>query len=605
MEIGKCASGSARAVSWLMAMPVLVMLLAGCDGHDGSGSSKETTEPQLPPSGEPHWVNQADPRNRVAVVFVHGLFGTTDGTWNNADGSGFFKFLHENPDVGGKVDIFAFGFTSKMLTGGSLDIREAANKLEQTLTFYRVWDYENVVFVAHSMGGLISLREIAAHPERREKVPLVVLYSTPMFGSDIANIGKLVANNKAVAQLSPADGNALLQQDIDDWKLIAAEQRPRVVCAYETAATDGIMVVKWTSAVPLCDGAPTAIGGANHIDIVKPQSPTGDAMIVLFNALQEYVLGQKGNGFLEAPDFSEENGEWVFNLTNPNGETPATLVNDGKQGLRYVVSHISDPDLLVLPDPTPRIIPGNGQERLRIYLTRDAALDKEYGFTLGTPVLGDRVVKVRIPDRQAIETARAEVANAVAGGMADYLESGGNLSAFQSASNEERAEIAARLARESVAAKLPDAPAQAQWLIAADTLASAGLPDFAEKALNNAKFDPARTANAGAVGRLNEAIRYRKVQNVVPPQADVPPPATPEAPAANPVNAQNAQQWAVVSEKIQTVPDLKADALALKGDVLHSQGQEQAALATYQQAVQLKPSPALKAKAAGTVATRP
>lgn len=582
------------------ALLVSVLPLAACWGGNGADADQDRPPPSVE---EPHWVHQANPRNRVAVVFVHGLFGTVDGTWNNADGSGFFKFLHEDPEVGSKVDIFAFGFTSRMLKDGSLDIREAANKLEQTLSYYRVWDYDNVVLVAHSMGGLVALRELVAHPERREKVPLVVLYATPAFGSDIANIGRLLANNRAVAQLAPVDNNALLQQLSDDWGLVPAEQRPRVVCAYESADTGGVRIVKFSSATPLCDGAPTAIGGANHISIVKPDRPNHDSMIVLINAMRQYVLGALPTGFLQTPDFREEGSNWILDLANPNGETPASLVNAGTQGLRYTVARVSDPDLLVLPDPTPRVIPAGSQERLRIFLTRDAALDKEYRFVLSTPVMGERTVRVRIGDPQAIEAARADVADAVAGGMAQYLSSGQNLARFQAAGAEDRALMAAQVARQAVATKLPDAPAQAQWLVAADTLASAGLPDFAEKALDNAKFDPAKTANAGAVGRLNEAIRYRKVQNA-PPQAEAAP-ASPPAPAANPVNGQNAQKWALVSEKIQTVPDLKADALALKGDVLLSQGQEQAALASYRDAAQLKPSPALRAKATGKAASKP
>ena len=67
----------------------------------------------------------------VAVVFVHGLFGDTLGTWTHANGGTFFKYLKASPQVGAQVDVFAFGFTSKMLGSGSLDIREAANKLHE------------------------------------------------------------------------------------------------------------------------------------------------------------------------------------------------------------------------------------------------------------------------------------------------------------------------------------------------------------------------------------------------------------------------------------------------------------------------------------------
>ena len=57
----------------------------------------------------------------------------------------FFELLKGAPEIGDKVDIFAFGFTSKMLAEGSLDIRQAATKLDQWLINQNVWDYDTVV----------------------------------------------------------------------------------------------------------------------------------------------------------------------------------------------------------------------------------------------------------------------------------------------------------------------------------------------------------------------------------------------------------------------------------------------------------------------------
>jgi pimeloyl-ACP methyl ester carboxylesterase len=103
-----------------------------------------------------------DPAPQIAVVFVHGLFGDTLGTWSaGGDTPSFFKLLSNVADVGPQIDTYGFGFTSKMFGGGSLDIREAANKLRQSLEFDKVLDYQTIVFVGHSMGGLIIARSLA------------------------------------------------------------------------------------------------------------------------------------------------------------------------------------------------------------------------------------------------------------------------------------------------------------------------------------------------------------------------------------------------------------------------------------------------------------
>ena len=62
-------------------------------------------------------------------------------------------------------------------------IQEAANSLHGRLQLERVLDYPAVVFVAHSMGGLVVLRELLTH--REDLLPRVrglVFYATPQEG---------------------------------------------------------------------------------------------------------------------------------------------------------------------------------------------------------------------------------------------------------------------------------------------------------------------------------------------------------------------------------------------------------------------------------------
>ena len=52
------------------------------------------------------------------MVFVHGIFGDTVGTWTHGSGPGVFELLKTNPAIGPRVDLFAFGYTSNMLRPG-------------------------------------------------------------------------------------------------------------------------------------------------------------------------------------------------------------------------------------------------------------------------------------------------------------------------------------------------------------------------------------------------------------------------------------------------------------------------------------------------------
>ena len=119
----------------------------------------------------------------------------------------------------------------------------------------------------------------------------------------MAAIGKEFSPNSALAQMTPADGNALLQSLSDEWQSITGGARPHVRCAYEKTAVGPAKIVPWTSATRFCEGAPPAIE-ASHITIVKPDRPGADAILVLVSALNDYVLSKSLEAKLETPDFT-------------------------------------------------------------------------------------------------------------------------------------------------------------------------------------------------------------------------------------------------------------------------------------------------------------
>lgn len=602
-------------------MLAITLSITACDRKDrqstaqsGSSSAARHESPESPGRSEPpntidpYWVHRATPNARVAVVFVHGLFGSTTSSWVNGNGRRFFDFVEAHEGVGDRVDIFAFGFTSEMFGSGSLDIREAANKMEASLKFHGVWNYPTVVFVAHSLGGLVTLRELVAHPERRDRVPLVVLYATPGFGADIARLGTLASRNPALRQLLPADENAVLQQLHQDWQL--AERKPTVVCAYEKAEMAGRLIVPWTSAVALCDKAEAAIGGANHIDIVKPDRANHDSVIVLINALNDYVLGDGDTTFLQAPDFTTESDTWVMSLQG--ARTSARLLNTGASRLDYTVSQVSDVTLAVTPSPTPRSIPGCSAEsrnnnrcpveQLELLLLQGELKD-EYSFVLSTATMGDRQVRVRIRDKSAVLAAQTAVETAVAEHLRLALAQPQTAQQLSVMNETERSEAIARIAQEGLVAKLPGTAPQAAAFLTADILSSAGFAQPATKSLEQAGIDTSGSANAESVLHLKARIRERDpaISNewLLRPGigANLGESIPNERIDMDALKAEQIKAWSQLSDQMQTVPSLRADGLQLKGDVLNQQGDHEAALQQYQQAMLIKPSPALQERA--------
>lgn len=281
-----------KALSILLISLGVAGVYVGCNRSDRVPSNDALEKAN---SNSSQWVLQANPHSKVALVFVHGIFGDAIGSWTNQNGKKFFDLLASKIPSENAVDMFAFGFTSEMFSDRSFDIREAANKLQQQLLFHKVLDYEKIIFVAHSMGGLVTLRSLLTHRDLLNKVPLVFMYATPQEGADIAAWAKVVSNNPALSQLITADSNTYLQQISDDWRTLTDRERPKVVCAYERASTHGVKVVDWKSATRFCEGASTAIA-EDHLGIVKPDRSDHDSIVVLINALNQFgFVGPKGN----------------------------------------------------------------------------------------------------------------------------------------------------------------------------------------------------------------------------------------------------------------------------------------------------------------------
>src|ERR1700730_4257064 len=179
---------------------------------------------------DPHWVIQQKPPAKVALVFVHGVTGDMIGTWTATNGSKFWDLVDHNDLLKGKTDAFVYGFPSYLFRSGSFDIQQAANRLHERLQYHQILNDSVIVFVAHSMGGAVVMRELVTHQEELDKVPVVMFYATPMEGSLIAEIGKEFSPNSALAEMTEANGNALLQQLNDEWRALPDAQRPHVRC---------------------------------------------------------------------------------------------------------------------------------------------------------------------------------------------------------------------------------------------------------------------------------------------------------------------------------------------------------------------------------------
>jgi hypothetical protein len=228
----------------------------------------------------------ANRHSDTVVVFFHGLFGDPLETWRAKGAKLSFPELVASDTSLGLPDVFLVGYPSPILKLGP-NIEQNAQKLRQDLIDDSVFARKNIVFIAHSEGGIVARRVITklhnGRPASVARIKGVLLLAVPVHGSDAAELAYWASNNPQIRDLRPDETNTLLQAWESDWQDIFHEvdtslaggrrvAAPKVFCAYEELNTGPIRVVKSVYTATRCDGVyPLPL---NHLDIAKP--PTRD-----------------------------------------------------------------------------------------------------------------------------------------------------------------------------------------------------------------------------------------------------------------------------------------------------------------------------------------
>src|SRR6516225_4529894 len=92
--------------------------------------------------------------NQSVIVFVHGICGDSISTWTNPNGAYFPALLVSDPFFSA-YDVYVYEYPSRFLgTGFSID--EIAENMRLTLDTDLASDHKEIIFVSHSMGGLVT-----------------------------------------------------------------------------------------------------------------------------------------------------------------------------------------------------------------------------------------------------------------------------------------------------------------------------------------------------------------------------------------------------------------------------------------------------------------
>jgi hypothetical protein len=340
---------------------------------------------------------QSGPYNDRVIVFVHGLFGDADSTWRYSATVYWPKLLLG--DVAFRdSDIYVAAYSSPYL-GDTMNLDEVATNLNNRLVADEVFSrHREVIFVCHSLGGLVVQRLLLKFREYHQQVPFIYFFSTPETGVEIANLASVFSSEPLLKVLLPGDTNEYLQSMETDWK--AAQFHIQRFCAYEKRKYKGVLVVDRLSGTRNCDGVPIPIN-EDHLGIVKPSSIKHESYIALRNAILANPIPpkpKKPTASSQRPDDPSRinDKDFMMLITGWGMEPPATAkVSVDTERLRpyqskfmmIIVVRVHDPkvdwttDPFIAKSPTFNI---TGERQVQVEFPVDQPLLRHAEQTIGT-----------------------------------------------------------------------------------------------------------------------------------------------------------------------------------------------------------------------------
>lgn len=214
------------------------------------------------------------------IVFMHGIFGNAESTWTNNANQAYWPRLLTQDQAFDGADIYVHAFSSPFL-GSASAIDELVEQTNTILAADEVFtNHKRVIFLCHSMGGLITRGLLRRYRPLAAQVPLIYFYATPTNGADITRLvealGRLTNTagpevaailNPQIRGMLPAEADAYTSILVRDWQ--AAQFSIVSRCAYEERKTYGVQVVTAASASALCSSPALPIE-RDHLGIVKP-----------------------------------------------------------------------------------------------------------------------------------------------------------------------------------------------------------------------------------------------------------------------------------------------------------------------------------------------
>lgn len=133
------------------------------------------------------------PLGSLVVVFVHGILSSGEDCWRGKEGQSWPELLLDDPNLE-FAGVYLFTYQTGVFSG-SYSISDVADALKEHGRLDGVWACSRIVFVCHSMGGIVARKFIVDRGllELTDRRLGLFLVASPSLGSSYADLFKLFA----------------------------------------------------------------------------------------------------------------------------------------------------------------------------------------------------------------------------------------------------------------------------------------------------------------------------------------------------------------------------------------------------------------------------
>lgn len=230
--------------------------------------------------------------NSRVLVFVHGLFSGPEA-WRCDPNHYWPQMIAQDQSLAfAQLDVYVLKYRTPS-HGGTMTLSDLSTSIYNQMVTDGIFSkHKEVIFVAHSMGGILTQQLLITYAKEKlsDKVRTILLYGTPQEGSKLANLGSLFNKDPLLKELQTGDRNFILPEMDLNWTHSTASLIRRY-CAYETRAEGFMKVVDPRSATRGCYDKLAV--DTDHRHLVKPCSVRDASYTFLANKLTEMgVPGQ-------------------------------------------------------------------------------------------------------------------------------------------------------------------------------------------------------------------------------------------------------------------------------------------------------------------------